>query len=252
MRALTSSMGHFVDHFIGPLYWRFVVILFRQLFDPSTWTYSYLLADPITRDAVIIDPVLEQVERDMSLITEMGVTLRYILETHVHADHVTGGGKLRERTGAQFVAGAANELDCADVLIADGSALVFGGEVIRAISTPGHTDGCTSYVWRNCLFTGDALLIDACGRTDFQQGSPDKLYDSLQKLLAYPDETLVYPAHDYNGRHVSSIGQEKELNPYIVGLDRESFTQKMSELNLPHPRLIDVAVPGNLKCGEVS
>lgn len=227
------------------------MILFRQLFDPNTWTYTYLLADPITRDAVIIDPVLEQVERDLALIAEMGVTLRYILETHVHADHVTGGGKLRQQTGAQFVAGAATELDCADMLIADGAALVFGDEVIRAISTPGHTDGCTTYAWRNCLFTGDALLIDACGRTDFQQGSPDKLYDSLQRLLAYSDETLVYPAHDYNGRRVSSIGQEKGLNPYIVGLDRESFAQKMSELKLPNPRFIDIAVPGNLKCGEV-
>jgi glyoxylase-like metal-dependent hydrolase (beta-lactamase superfamily II) len=164
---------------------------------------------------------------------------------------VTGGGKLRQQTGAQFVVGAAAELDCADVLIADGESVAFGNEVIRALSTPGHTDGCTSYVWRNCLFTGDTLLIDACGRTDFQQGCSNKMYDSLQKLLAYPDETLVYPAHDYNGRHVSSIGQEKAINPYVVGLDRDSFAQKMRELNLPHPRFIDIAVPGNLKCGEV-
>lgn len=227
------------------------MILFRQLFDANTWTYTYLLADPITRDAVIIDPVLEQVERDLALLAEMGVNLRYILETHVHADHVTGGGKLRQQTGAQFVVGAAAELDCADVLIADGESVAFGNEVIRALSTPGHTDGCTSYVWRNCLFTGDTLLIDACGRTDFQQGCSNKMYDSLQKLLAYPDETLVYPAHDYNGRHVSSIGQEKAINPYVVGLDRDSFAQKMRELNLPHPRFIDIAVPGNLKCGEV-
>jgi len=227
------------------------VILFRQLFDPSTWTYTYLLADPVTRDAIVIDPVLEQVERDLAVIAEMKVNLRFILETHVHADHVTGGGKLRHATGAQFVAGAGTELDCADILMGEGDVLAFGNEVIRSICTPGHTDGCTSYAWRNCLFTGDTLLIDACGRTDFQQGSAKKMYSSLQKLLAYPDETLVYPAHDYNGRHVSSVAQEKEINPYIVGLDQAGFEKKMQELNLPHPRFIDVAVPGNLKCGEV-
>jgi glyoxylase-like metal-dependent hydrolase (beta-lactamase superfamily II) len=227
------------------------MILFRQLFDPNTWTYTYLLADPVTRDAIIIDPVLEQVERDLALIAELGVEVRYILETHVHADHITGGGKLRHSTGARFAAGAATGLDCADVLLADGAALVFGNEVIRAISTPGHTDGCTSYAWRNCLFTGDTLLIDACGRTDFQQGSSQKLYDSLQKLLAYPDETLVYPGHDYNGRHVSSVAQEKGVNPYVAGLERAGFEKKMQELSLPRPRLIDVAVPGNLQCGEV-
>lgn len=227
------------------------MIIFRQLFDPATWTYTYVLADPITRDAIIIDPVLEQTERDLAVLAEMQVNLRYILETHVHADHITGGGKLRHSTGAKFVAGAGTKLDCADVLMADGDVLAFGHEVIRALSTPGHTDGCTSYVWRNCLFTGDTLLIDACGRTDFQQGCSNKMYDSLQKLLSYPAETLVYPAHDYNGRHVSSVAQEKEINPYIVGLDRAAFEQKMSELNLPHPRFIDVAVPGNLKCGDV-
>ncbi len=227
------------------------MILFRQLFDPNTWTYTYLLADPVTRDAIVIDPVLEQVERDLAVIAEMKVNLRFILETHVHADHVTGGGKLRHATGAQFVAGAGTELDCADILMGEGDVLAFGNEVIRSICTPGHTDGCTSYAWRNCLFTGDTLLIDACGRTDFQQGSAKKMYASLQKLLAYPDETLVYPAHDYNGRHVSSVAQEKEINPYVVGLDEASFEKKMQELNLPHPRFINVAVPGNLKCGEV-
>lgn len=226
------------------------MILFRQLFDPNTWTYTYVLADAVTRDAVVIDPVVEQVERDLAVLAEMGVTLRYILETHVHADHVTGGGKLRQQTGAKFVAGKGTQLDCADVLLGEGETVVFGNEVIRALCTPGHTDGCTSYHWRNCLFTGDALLIDACGRTDFQQGSASKLYDSLQKLLSYPDDTLVYPGHDYNGRHVSTVGQEKSINPYVVGLDQAAFEQKMSELKLAPPRFIDVAVPGNLKCGD--
>lgn len=227
------------------------MILFRQLFDANTWTYTYLLADPVTRDAVMIDPVLEQTERDLAVLREMNVKLNYILETHVHADHITGGGKLRHATGAKFVAGAGTQLDCADILLGEGDVLAFGNEVIRALCTPGHTDGCTSYHWRNCLFTGDTLLIDACGRTDFQQGCALKMYDSLQKLLAFPDDTLVYPAHDYNGRHVSTVGQEKSINPYVVGLDRAAFEKKMSELNLPHPRFIDIAVPGNLKCGEV-
>ncbi|MEW5973029.1 MAG: MBL fold metallo-hydrolase [Pseudomonadota bacterium] len=228
------------------------MILFRQLFDEATWTLTYLLADPRTREAVIIDPVLEQVERDLAVIREMGVTLRYILETHVHADHVTGGGGLRKALGAQFVAGQGTGLSCTDVLLGDGETLAFGDEVIHAIATPGHTNGCMSYRWRDRLFTGDTLLIDACGRTDFQEGSADQLYDSLQKLLSYPDETLVFPGHDYNGRRVSTIGQEKGINPYVAGLDRTAFVAKMNALDLPRPRRIDVAVPANKRCGETS
>lgn len=226
------------------------MILFRQLFDEATCTLTYLLADPRTKDAIIIDPVLEQVDRDLAVIEEMDLKLRYILETHVHADHVTGGGGLRKRLAARFVAGQGTGLSCTDVLLSDGDTLAFGDELIHAIATPGHTNGCMSYRWRDRLFTGDTLLIDACGRTDFQEGSADMLYDSLQRLLSFPDETLVYPGHDYNGRRVSSIGQEKLINPYIVGLDRASFVAKMEALNLPRPRRIDVAVPANKRCGE--
>lgn len=226
------------------------MILFRQLFDEATWTLTYILADACAREAVIIDPVLEQVDRDMSVLKDMGVNLKYILETHVHADHVTGGGGLRRATAAQFVAGFGTGLSCTDVLLSDGESLVFGEEVIHAIATPGHTNGCMSYRWRDRLFSGDTLLIDACGRTDFQEGSADKLYDSLQKLLAHPDETLVFPGHDYNGRRVSTVGQEKAINPYVAGLDRAAFVAKMNALDLPRPRRIDVAVPANKRCGE--
>ncbi len=228
------------------------MILFRQLFDEATWTLTYILADARTREAVIIDPVIEQRDRDLSVLREMGVTLKYILETHVHADHVTGGGALRRAAGAMFVAGEGTALECADVLLADGETLVFGDEVIHAMTTPGHTNGCMSYRWRDRLFTGDTLLIDACGRTDFQEGSPDKLYDSLQRLLAHPDETLIFPGHDYNGRRVSSVAQEKGVNPYVAGLDRAAFVARMEALDLPRPRRIDVAVPANRKCGDAA
>jgi len=226
--------------------------LFKQLFDDDTSTYTYLIADQETGDAVLIDPVHAQYERDMNVLKETGVKLRYILETHVHADHITGGGRIREATGAKFIAGVGTDLDCADQLLADGESLTFGKETLVALCTPGHTDGCTSYRWRDRLFTGDTLLIDACGRTDFQQGSAEKLYDSIQKLLAEGDDMLVFPAHDYNGRRVSTIGQERAINPYVAGLSREEFVAKMAALNLPKPRYIDQAVPANERCGETA
>lgn len=223
--------------------------MFRQLFDEATSTYTYLIADEQTRSALLIDPVHEQYERDRALLDELGLNLKYVLETHVHADHITGGGRLRHETDAQFIAGKGTGLDCADRLVADGETIEMDSITIHAIATPGHTDGCTSYRWGDRLFTGDTILIDACGRTDFQQGSPERLYQSIQKLLAFPDETLIYPAHDYNGKRVSSVGQEKTINPYIAGLDEAAFVAKMKALNLPKPRKIDVAVPANSLCG---
>ncbi|MEJ2060345.1 MAG: MBL fold metallo-hydrolase [Gammaproteobacteria bacterium] len=223
--------------------------IFRQLFDPESSTYTYIIADADTRDAVIIDPVRERHERDMSVLRELGVTLRYSLETHVHADHVTGSGLMREATGCETVVGDAAGVDCADIGIRQGDALSFGNEVITAIATPGHTDGCTSYHWRDRLFTGDTLLINACGRTDFQQGNAETLYDSIQKLFAFPDETLVYPGHDYEGRRVSSIVQEKAINPRLAGKAKDEFVAIMNGLDLPYPRRIDEALPANVHCG---
>ncbi|APZ44685.1 Zn-dependent hydrolase [Acidihalobacter ferrooxydans] len=223
--------------------------MFRQLFDDDSSTYTYLLADALTREGVVIDPVKEQHERDLSVIRELGINLKYTIDTHVHADHVTGSGPLREVLGAKVVTGAATGLDCSDVLIPDGQPLTFGNEVLTAIATPGHTDGCTSYRWRDRLFTGDTLLINACGRTDFQQGDAGRLYDSIQRLFAHPDETLVFPGHDYEGRRVSSIGQEKALNPRLAGKDRQAFIDIMNGLDLPYPRHIDRALPANQTCG---
>lgn len=223
--------------------------IFKQLFDEATSTFTYLIADENSRNALLIDPVHEQFERDRALLDSLGLTLKFVLETHVHADHITGGGRLRHDMAAEFVAGVGTGLSCADRLIGDGEVLTMDGITIEAIATPGHTDGCTSYRWGDRLFTGDTILIDACGRTDFQQGSADRLYDSIQKLLAFPEETLIYPGHDYNGKRVSSVGQEKNINPYIAGLDKAAFVAKMGALNLPRPKRIDVAVPANSLCG---
>lgn len=228
------------------------MIIFHQLFDPETSTYTYLLADPLTREGVIIDPVKERHARDLDFIRELDIVLRYSVETHVHADHVSGSGAMREATGAQVVTGAATALECSDILIGDGEHLVFGNETLTAIATPGHTDGCTSFRWRDRLFTGDALLINACGRTDFQQGDPARLYDSIQRLFAHPDETLVFPGHDYEGRRVSSIGQEEALNPRLAGKSKEEFVQIMNALDLPYPRRIDTALPANQACGRAA
>jgi len=225
-------------------------MLFKQLFDQETSTFTYLLVDASTRDAVIIDPVYGLMQRDLDALKEMNAELKYIVETHVHADHITGAYDLKKATNAKFAAGVATGLTCGDALLDEGEVIHFGHEVLHAIPTPGHTDGCTSYRWRDRLFTGDTLLINACGRTDFQQGSAETLHNSLQKLLAFPDEYLVYPAHDYNGLRVSSVGQEKTNNPYIAGVSKEEFVKKMDSLNLPKPQKIDVSLPANLRCGN--
>jgi sulfur dioxygenase len=226
-------------------------LLVRQLMDRDTWTYTYLLVDPQTQLGVLIDPVREQLERDLSLIRELGVELLYVLETHVHADHVTSAGMIRQQTGARIVYSAAAEVKAIDEAVNDGDVIKFGNFTIRAITTPGHTNGCVSYYVDGMVFTGDALLIHGCGRTDFQQGNAATLYHSVtQKLFTLPDDTIVYPAHDYKGRTASSIAEEKRWNPRLGNNRSEAeFIEIMANLNLDLPKKINEAVPANLETG---
>ena len=224
-------------------------MLLRQLFDEATWTYTYLLADEQSKEAVIIDAVVEQVERDVKLIEELGLTLKYAVDTHVHADHITGSGLLRERTGCQTGVAASEHVECVDMHLREGDELRFGAHTLRVLETPGHTSGCLSFVTDGMVFTGDALFIRGCGRTDFQAGNADTLYTSItEKLYALPDDTLVYPGHDYKGMMVSTIAEEKAHNPRVK-LGRQGFVDLMNNLNLPMPKRIHEAVPANLKCG---
>ena len=229
-------------------------MVFRQLFDPETSTYTYLLADPATRDAIVIDPVLDHIERDLGFIAELGLALRYALDTHVHADHVTALAALRDRVGARTVVSERAGVSCADLTVVDGDAIRFGGLGVHVLETPGHTAGCISCVTLDhaMVFTGDALLIRGCGRTDFQDGDPDALYRSVHdKLFALPGTTLVYPGHDYKGRTASSIDEERRCNPRLGGgRTRAEFAATMRALALPHPRFMAVAVPRNLRCGR--
>lgn len=223
----------------------------HQLFDAESSTYTYVLVDPATRDAVIIDPVDTQFGVYSSLLGREQLRLRYALETHTHADHITGSSLLRERTGAKAAAPLACGIVAADLQLEDGEELRFGGETIRALHTPGHTAGSMSYCWRNGVFTGDSLLIGGCGRADFQSGDAGALYDSItQKLFVLPAATLVFPAHDYNGRTSSTIGVERTTNPRLVGRSRDDFIRLMSELRLPPPRMMEVAVSANRRLGQ--
>ena len=225
-------------------------MMFRQLFDPGSSTYTYLLADDASHEAVIIDPVVEQVERDLTLLAERGLKLKFSLETHVHADHVTGARGLKDATGAR----TAVARDCLatgyDRLLEDGDVVLFGSEEILVIATPGHTPGSLCFLWRDRLFTGDTLLIGGCGRTDFQNGSAEALWSSVtQKLFTLDEQILVYPGHDYKGRRVSSIGEEKLFNTRFAGRTRGEFLELMAHLDLAMPKRIHEAVPANLGGG---
>lgn len=224
-------------------------MIFRQWYDNESSTYTYLLADEQTREAVLIDPVRENVERDLTQLREMGLTLAYVLDTHTHADHVTAAGMLRERTGAKTVGGQA-AAPCASVHMRDGDQLKVGAIEIRAIETPGHTDDSVSYLVGDRVFTGDALLIRAAGRTDFQNGSAEQLYHSItRKLFALPDDTQVFPGHDYRGLTVTTIGEEKRFNARIANRTLDEFVRVMGALNLPAPKKLQEAVPANRACG---
>jgi glyoxylase-like metal-dependent hydrolase (beta-lactamase superfamily II)/rhodanese-related sulfurtransferase len=226
-------------------------MIFKQLFDQETWTYTYLIADPISKDAVFIDPVNTHIDDYIAMLNQYDLQLKYTLETHVHADHITAGGLLRQRLGAQTAVSQLCGAETADIQIQDGDIFEFAdGEQIKVIATPGHTRGSISFLWRDRVFTGDSLFIGGCGRTDFQGGDAGALYDCItQRLFTLPDETLVYPGHDYQGRWVSSIIQERTTNPRLAGKTREQFIEIMANLNLPKPRLIDEAVPANRYCG---
>lgn len=221
----------------------------RQLFDAETWTYTYLVADERSGRALLIDPVREQAERDLKLIDELGFALEYALDTHVHADHVTGTGLLRERTGCKIVTGARGP-ESADLRLEHGATLSLGAVEVEVIDTPGHTDDSVSFrVGRN-VFTGDALFVRGTGRTDFQNGDPRELYASVtERLFALPDDTVVWPGHDYKGHTQSTIGEERRKNPRIAGKAREEFVAIMDGLGLPAPRHLHEAVPANREVG---
>ena len=228
-------------------------LIFHQLFEKTSSTYTYLLADADTKEAVIIDPVIETLERDINLINDLGLNLKYILDTHVHADHITGSGELRKRTKAKVGVSSAYDLACADLHLEDSQELMFGNFTIKSIHTPGHTVGCLTYQIDKMIFTGDALLIRGCGRTDFQQGSSEKLFVSVrEKIFNLPDDTIVYPAHDYKGLSKTDIAVEKKLNPRLnLSISKEDFINIMAGLNLAYPKKIEEAVPANLLCGLV-
>ena len=223
----------------------------KQLFDRESCTYTYLLIDPQTGEGAIIDPVLELFDRDLQIINELGVELLYAIETHAHADHITSSGKLREQVGARLVYGRDSGIEAIDIPLGDGEAIALGHYQIRALFTPGHTNGCTCYFVDGLLFSGDTLLIRGCGRTDFQHGDAGQLYDSItQKLFVLSDDTIVYPAHDYNGRTSSTIGEEKRWNPRLGGgRPRQEFVDLMNNLNLAMPKRINEAVPANMSVG---
>ncbi len=226
-------------------------MIFHQLFEKDSSTYTYILADEVSREGIIIDPVFEMVERDLKLIEELGIRLLYTIETHVHADHITGSGKIRTITGAKSVVGKYSGAECADIFLEHNQVLKFGSHEITALETPGHTNGCTSYLVGNRVFTGDALLIRGCGRTDFQQGSAEKLWHSLSEVLfKLPLHTLVYPGHDYRGHTSSSIQQEIRWNPRTAK-GKDGFIDIMQNLKLDQPKRIHEAVPANLECGNI-
>lgn len=228
-------------------------MIFRQLFDPVSSTYTYVVGCAQTREAVLIDPVLPQWQRDLHVLNALGLRLVMTIDTHIHADHLTSAATLKRETGSRMAFPAMDALPCTDVPLTEGVPLQIGSVRIDPLHTPGHTDDHFALSVGDRVFTGDALLIDGCGRTDFQNGDARVLYSSVRdKLFALGDDVLVYPAHDYQGRRVSSIGQERTRNPRLGGeRSVEEFVDIMAGLNLPYPKFIDYAVPGNRACGVV-
>jgi sulfur dioxygenase len=230
------------------------MISFRQLFDPQSSTYSYLIGDERSGDAVLIDPVFEQAARDHALVRELGLTLRWTLETHVHADHVTGAWALAQRMGSQIAVSVDSGVEGAHRELHDRDKIAFGKRYLGVRATPGHTHGCLTFVLddETMAFTGDCLLIRGCGRTDFQQGSARAMYRSVHaQIFSLPETCLLYPGHDYRGLTVTSVAEERRFNPRLGGqLSEDDFVVYMDNLGLPHPKQIDIAVPANLVCGR--
>jgi glyoxylase-like metal-dependent hydrolase (beta-lactamase superfamily II) len=228
-------------------------MIFRQLFEPLSSTYTYLIGCEETGQALLIDPVVNSIERDLGVVREHGLTLAWTLDTHIHADHITAALHLKQQVGSRIAMPAMEQLACADAGIGEDAPFRLGSVTLQPLHTPGHTDSHFAYLLGDRVFTGDALLIDGCGRTDFQNGDAATLYRSVQeKIFALPDDTLVYPGHDYQQRRVSTVGQEKARNPRLGGgRSLDEFVAIMDGLNLPRPKRMDVAVPANRGCGEV-
>lgn len=230
------------------------MLIFRQLFDAQSSTYTYLLGDSVSREAILIDPVFEQVRRDAALINELNLKLTWTLDTHVHADHVTGAWLMKQRCKSRIALSAGGGAAGADRALKDGDQVGFGKRFVEVRATPGHTDGCVTYVLddHSMAFTGDCLLIRGSGRTDFQQGDPRRMFKSVrEQIFSLPATCLLYPAHDYRGVMVTSVEEERRYNPRLGGdIGIDDFAGYMHNLNLPHPKQIDVAVPANLQCGQ--
>ena len=225
-------------------------MIFRQLFDSTSGTYTYLLASRHGGEALIIDPVLERIERYLQLVRELDLRLVKAVDTHLHADHITGLGALRDRTQCVTVMGENTKADVVSMRVTEGDRIEIEGLRLDVLFTPGHTDDSYSFLWNDRVFTGDTLLIRGTGRTDFQNGDPRAQYDSIfNKLLKLPDETMVYPAHDYKGETVSTIGEEKLFNPRLKVKSIDEYVDLMNNLNLPNPKMMDVAVPANMQVG---
>ena len=225
-------------------------MIFRQFFDTESSTYTYLMADPESREAIIIDPVLEKVPQYLQQLEELDIQLMMAVDTHVHADHITGGGKLRDSSECMYMMGEQTRAQCISHRFKDGDRLLLGKLSIKALYTPGHTDDSYSFVVNDRVFTGDTLLIRGTGRTDFQNGDAGAQYDSLfNRLLTLPGNTLVYPAHDYEGRTCSTISEEIQFNPRLQVKTREEYIEQMDALVLSRPGKIDIALPANMKCG---
>ena len=224
----------------------------RQLFDYDTWTYTYLLWCEETKQCLLIDPVLEQIGRDLELVNKLGLKLEYIFETHVHADHITGADTIRKRMNAKVVYGSKTGVNGCDICLEDNQVISLGKHNITAIHTPGHTSGCTSYYVEGYIFTGDTLFIGGTGRTDFQGGSSSDTYESVRKkIFSFPDDTIVYPGHNYNGFTCSTIKEEKASNPNVgLHVSKEEFIESESKKKRPYPKRFDVAVPANMNCGK--